>query len=82
MLARGALTGRTGVSPVPWTVHVRPMQAVLEQAAGICRECGVVTAISPDTTAKTLVSGYTDTGAEPNPFYTLTTSYVSYVSAD
>ena len=24
--SRGALTGRTGVSPVPWTVHVRPMQ--------------------------------------------------------
>ena len=39
----------------PVTVHVRPMQAVLEQAAAICRECGVVTAISPDTTAKTLV---------------------------
>ena len=35
-----------------------------------------------NATAKTLVSGYTDTGAEPNPFYTLTTSYVSYVSAD
>jgi uncharacterized protein with HEPN domain len=35
-----------------------------------------------NATAKTLVSGYTDTGTEPNPFYTLTTSYVSYVSAD
>ncbi len=35
-----------------------------------------------NATAKTLVSGYTDTGAEPNPFYTLTTSYVSYVSAN
>lgn len=35
-----------------------------------------------NATAKTLVSGYTDTGTDPNPFYTLTTSYVSYVSAD
>ena len=33
-------------------------------------------------TAKTLVSGYTDTGNEPNPFYTLTTSYVAYQGAD
>ena len=24
--AQGGLTGRTGVSPVPWTVHARPMQ--------------------------------------------------------
>lgn len=39
----------------PVTVHVRPMQAVLEQAADICRQCGVVTAISPDTTKKTLI---------------------------
>ncbi|GEM_PF-5666885 len=35
-----------------------------------------------NATAKTLVSGYTDTGTEPNPFYTLTTSYVTYMSAD
>lgn len=33
-------------------------------------------------TAKTLVRGYSDTGTDPNPFYTLTTSYVSYVSAN
>ncbi|MBQ3286223.1 MAG: hypothetical protein IJH40_11385 [Ruminococcus sp.] len=35
-----------------------------------------------NATAKTLVSGYTDTGNDPNPFYTLTTSYVAYQSAD
>lgn len=35
-----------------------------------------------NASGKTLVSGYSDTGSEPNPFYTLTTSYVSYVSVD
>lgn len=35
-----------------------------------------------NASGKTLVSGYSDTGSEPNPFYTLTTSYISYVSAD
>ncbi|MBQ9680420.1 MAG: hypothetical protein IJV48_07055 [Ruminococcus sp.] len=35
-----------------------------------------------NATAKTLVSGYSDTGNDANPFYTLTTSYVAFVSAD
>ena len=32
--------------------------------------------------SKTLVNGYTDTGSDPNPFYTLSTTYESYQTAD
>lgn len=35
-----------------------------------------------NATSKTLVSGYTDTGDEPNPFYTLTYTYGNYPSVD
>ena len=37
MLARGALTGRTGVSPVPWTVHVRLLQRTRRPLSQLAR---------------------------------------------